>query len=244
MAYKPFKMKGNPMQRNYGIGSPAKQGLILKDSEKRKEYEKNRNTKTVNIKDIKGLEPSTNPTRPKKTDMKKEKSFDKFIKEPGQVVGPKSEFDKFIDKKPSKKVKSPAKQGYRSPDLDYSDPEVLRKEKEGNQRIHDIIAGKYDKDKKRKKKEPTRPPKKKSPAKQGLILDKRTKEQKAKDQKSKELWDKTVNIDDVPGVGGGKSKMQKQMEGRKTDMKKEKSPGKWVQFIPMALSALSSMKKK
>jgi len=212
MAYKPFKMKGNPMQRNYGIGSPAKQGLILKDSEKGKEYEKNRNTKTVNIKDIEGLKSSTNPKSPKTTDMKKEKS--------------------------------PAKQGYRSPDLDYSDPEVLRKEKEGNQRIHDIIAGKYDKDKKRKKKEPTRPPKKKSPAKQGLILDKRTKEQKAKDQKSKELWDKTVNIDDVPGVGGEKSKMQKQMEGRKTDMKKEKSPGKWVQFIPMALSALSSMKKK
>ena len=105
MAYKPFKMKGNPMQRNYGIGSPAKQGLILKDSEKGKEYEKNRNTKTVNIKDIKGLEPSTSPTRPKTTDMKKEKS--------------------------------PAKQGYRSPDLDYSDPEVLRKEKEGNQRIID-----------------------------------------------------------------------------------------------------------
>jgi ElaB/YqjD/DUF883 family membrane-anchored ribosome-binding protein len=25
MAYTPFKMKGNPMQRNYGIGSPAKQ---------------------------------------------------------------------------------------------------------------------------------------------------------------------------------------------------------------------------
>jgi len=145
---------------------------------------------------------------------------------------------------------SPAKQGYRPTydkkgnKIDYTDPEVLRKEKEGNQRIHDIIAGKYDKDKKRKKKEPTRPPKKKSPAKQGLILDKRTKEQKAKDQKSKELWDKTVNIDDVPGVGGEKSKMQKQMEGRKTDMKKEKSPGKWVQFIPMALSALSSMKKK
>ena len=91
-------------------------------------------------------------------------------------------------------------------------------------------------------------PQKKSPAKQGLILDKRTKEQKAKDQKSKELWDKTVNIDDVPGVGGKKSKMQKQMEGRKTDMKKKKSPAKCplvAALAPMAIKAVAgSMKKK
>jgi len=40
----------------------------------------------------------------------------------------------------------------------------------------------------------------KSPAKQGLILDKRTSEQKIKDQKSKELWDKTVNIKDIKGL--------------------------------------------
>ena len=53
---------------------------------------------------------------------------------------------------------SPAKQGYRptrdkeGKKIDYTDPEVLRKEKEGNQRIHDIRTGEYDKDKKRKNK--------------------------------------------------------------------------------------------
>ena len=93
--------------------------------------------------------------------------------------------------------------------------------------------------KKQKFGEPKSPfTKKRSPAKQGLILDKRTKEQKAKDQKSKELWDKTVNIDDVPGVGGEKSKMQKQMEGRKTDMKKKKSPAKLAPLIAMAGKAI------
>ena len=35
MASTPFKMKGSPMQRNFGIGSPAK------DKDKDKEYQKN-----------------------------------------------------------------------------------------------------------------------------------------------------------------------------------------------------------
>ena len=28
MSYTPYKMKGSPMQRNYGIGSPAKKALV------------------------------------------------------------------------------------------------------------------------------------------------------------------------------------------------------------------------
>ena len=55
--------------------SPAKQGLILESKKRRKQREKSPlGPKTVNIKDIKGLKPSTNPTPPKTTDMKKEKS--------------------------------------------------------------------------------------------------------------------------------------------------------------------------
>jgi|21_taG_2_1085346.scaffolds.fasta_scaffold06708_3 hypothetical protein len=83
---------------------------------------------------------------------------------------------------------------------------------------------------------------KESPAKQGLILDKRTDKQKIKDQKSEKLWDKTVNVDNIPGFSKKKSKMQKQMEEHKS-MKETKSPAKQTKF-PNSPGAMKRKKKK
>ena len=69
----PYKMKGHTLPGPNQRKSPAKQGLVLRDSEEGKKSRKGIQKK-VNIKDIKGLKPSTNPTPPKTTDMKKEKS--------------------------------------------------------------------------------------------------------------------------------------------------------------------------
>ena len=82
----------------------------------------------------------------------------------------------------------------------------------------------------------------KSPAKQGLILEDK---KKAKQRRESPLGPgKTVNVKDIKGLKSDKSKYSKLGPGkRKTDMKKS-SPNKWMQFIPMALSAMSAMSSK
>lgn len=47
----------------------------------------------------------------------------------------------------------------------------------------------------------------------------------------------------LPGIKQSPAKQFEEGDYYDTRSAKKKSPGKWVQFIPMALSALSSMKK-
>ena len=153
MAYKPFKMKGHSLPGPNQRKSPAKQkqATLTSVSDSLQNLPNPAADKAYQeyLERNKEISDSTNTAQ--------QKVFEKRAKDIQQNVSPK-EFEKQV-----KEVSSPAKQGYRSPDL--------RREKEANQRIYD---NRTKKDNRKRKdlnindKEPTRPPKKKSPTKQGL----------------------------------------------------------------------------
>jgi hypothetical protein len=154
-----FKMKGSPMYRNFGIGkpSPNKQATISSVSDSLQ----NKPNPAIEklIKELEETQDSTNNAN--------QAELERRAKQIQQNVSPK-EFNKQIEEHNEKN--SPAKQGVRDPNKDYSDPEVLKKEREQNQAIYDQRTGKYKRDKKANK-QMLRPRKKeeenvKSPSKQ------------------------------------------------------------------------------
>lgn len=152
-------MKGSPMYRNFGIGkpSPNKQATISSVSDSLQ----NKPNPAIEklIKELEETQDSTNNAN--------QAELERRAKQIQQNVSPK-EFNKQIEEHNEKN--SPAKQGVRDPNKDYSDPEVLKKEREQNQAIYDQRTGKYKRDKKANK-QMLRPRKKeeenvKSPSKQ------------------------------------------------------------------------------
>tara|TARA_R110002096_G_scaffold140116_1_gene294618 strand:+ start:174 stop:1019 length:846 start_codon:yes stop_codon:yes gene_type:complete len=132
-----FKMKGSPMYRNFGIGkpSPNKQATISSVSDSLQ----NKPNPAIEklIKELEETQDSTNNAN--------QAELERRAKQIQQNVSPK-EFNKQIEEHNEKN--SPAKQGVRDPNKDYSDPEVLKKEREQNQAIYDQRTGKYKRDKK------------------------------------------------------------------------------------------------
>lgn len=184
-------MRGNPMQRNFGIGSPAKQTAPPKPDQEGEKKVMDKRTKTVKDHQKNAPKPTTQEQADQLNQMDADNIaayntsrdsiqgvYDKYnayadstnTANAAKTAAEQKAFDEYMKSK--SKPKSPAKQGLRDPKKDYTDPKVLQEEKKGNQRIHDIRTGEYDKDKKRKKAikkgmlDPVRPPKKKSPAKQ------------------------------------------------------------------------------
>ena len=154
-----FKMKGSPMYRNFGIGkpSPNKQATISSVSDSLQ----NKPNPAIEklMKELEETQDSTNNAN--------SAELQRRANQIQQNVSPK-EFNKQIEEHNEKN--SPAKQGVRDPNKDYSDPEVLKKEREQNQAIYDQRTGKYKRDKKANK-QMLRPRKKeeenvKSPSKQ------------------------------------------------------------------------------
>lgn len=152
-------MKGSPMYRNFGIGkpSPNKQATISSVSDSLQ----NKPNPAIEklIKELEETQDSTNNAN--------QAELERRAKQIQQNVSPK-EFNKQIEEHNEKN--SPAQQGVRDPNKDYSDPEVLKKEREQNQAIYDQRTGKYKRDKKANK-QMLRPRKKeeenvKSPSKQ------------------------------------------------------------------------------
>ena len=256
-------MKGSPFHRNYGIGSPAKQATPDVEGEK-----KVLNKRKKAIEDHRKNAPKTTNTQEQADQLNaiEQANVDAYntsndsiqnvhdlyradIEKQNAVIDStntanKAAYDKYIESTKKKKKKSPAKQGLRNPDLDYSDPEVLRKEKEGNQRIHDIRTGKYDRDKKEQKR--NRPPKKKSPAKQ--TTSDTVKRSHLYDGKPKNGKPDSYN---GPRSKGGllpRDKSKGPRDGMKvTDVKKysKKSPAKCplLALAPAAIAAVGAMKK-
>ena len=130
-------MKGSPMYRNFGIGkpSPNKQATISSVSDSLQ----NKPNPAIEklIKELEETQDSTNNAN--------QAELERRAKQIQQNVSPK-EFNKQIEEHNEKN--SPAKQGVRDPNKDYSDPEVLKKEREQNQAIYDQRTGKYKRDKK------------------------------------------------------------------------------------------------
>ena len=88
-----------------------------------------------------------------------------------------------------------------------------------------------------------------SPAKQGVIMSDEKKYGTIEEQaaRNRAFAAKRAQFEKMGKEGTAEAMQQlgqqKMMKKKKGKVTKEDSPGKWVQFIPMALSALGAMKK-
>ena len=112
MSYTPYKMKGSPMQRNFGIGSPAKKALVGNQANLPEELK-------AKI-DASPAKQTKFPNSPKAKERKMLKAI-KSTKFPDGPVGPRPDFGPTVD---IRKKKDPSKvaENKRQLDAKYNGP--------------------------------------------------------------------------------------------------------------------------